>query len=68
MNLALVERKKIESEIKEVCEEVFSFIPSLLENTKTSEGRAFYLKIKADFERYYAEASVNEGYKRRDII
>lgn len=60
-------RRKIESELEEVCKEVLSMLDThLLPNETTADGSVFYHKMKGDYYRYLAE--VQTGEKRKEAV
>ena len=55
-NLTKEFRKKVETELTEICNEVLSLLDNLLIKTEISaESQVFYLKMKGDYCRYLAE-------------
>lgn len=55
-NLTKEFRKKVESELTEICNEVLSLLDNFLIKTEISaESQVFYLKMKGDYCRYLAE-------------
>jgi 14-3-3 protein epsilon len=51
-------RKRIESEVGEICEDITSLLEkNLVPNAIDTETKVFLLKMKGDYHRYYAESS-----------
>jgi len=60
-------REEIEKELNDVCNEVLELLDKhLIENTKDTESKVFYLKMKGDYCRYQAE--VAHGDTRKDVV
>ncbi len=60
--LKLVEtyREKVESEMKSLCDHVITLVSdNILPHATTAHGRVFFLKLKADYQRYLAEFSAS---------
>ena len=67
-NVQLVKdyKKKVEAEIEKICDEVVQIIDtSLLPKAVKQEGKVFYMKMKGDYYRYFAECT--SGDKLKDI-
>lgn len=49
-------KKKIESELEEICSDILEIIKNeLIPNSDSDEGKVFYYKMKGDYHRYLAE-------------
>jgi len=54
--LILSYKKKIETELEEICSSILKIIlDDLIPNSKAEEGKVFYFKMKGDYHRYLAE-------------
>ena len=54
-------KEKIESELKEICENVVSLLDQhLIPKASSPESKVFYLKMKGDYFRYLAEVAVGD--------
>eukprot|EP00039_Didymoeca_costata_P017869 m.331201 g.331201 ORF g.331201 m.331201 type:complete len:249 (+) comp16670_c0_seq1:131-877(+) len=61
-------RKKIEQELKEICDEVLVLLDKyLVPNATTPESKVFYLKMKGDYFRYLAEVA-SDASERDGIV
>jgi len=59
--------KKIEKEIRDICNEVLNLVDKvLIPNVNTTDGRIFFKKMKADYYRYLAEVAA--GDERQTMI
>jgi len=59
-------RSKIESELKEICQDVLKLLDEyLIQKATNAESKVFYLKMKGDYYRYLAEVAGTE--KKGDI-
>jgi len=60
-------RKRVESELKEVCLDVLDLLENTLVtlNVKHDEARVFYLKMTGDYYRYLAEFIGEKGYDQK---
>eukprot|EP01064_Diplonema_japonicum_P006312 TRINITY_DN14209_c1_g1_i1.p1 TRINITY_DN14209_c1_g1~~TRINITY_DN14209_c1_g1_i1.p1 ORF type:complete len:251 (+),score=75.73 TRINITY_DN14209_c1_g1_i1:64-816(+) len=56
-------RKMFEKEVGEICDDLIILIEQLLTVAKTPEEQIFYLKHKADYNRYYSEISATDARK-----
>ncbi|CDW76128.1 dna damage checkpoint protein rad24 [Stylonychia lemnae] len=65
MGLMNITKDKIESEICEICDKILETVDLLQEFSKTSESRVFYSKLRADFQRYLADASYTDHYQSK---
>jgi len=62
-----ISRKKIEKELKDICQEVLSLLDKfLIPKATTAESKVFYLKMKGDYYRYLAEVAT--GDERNKVI
>jgi len=60
-------REKVEKELKDICADVLKLLEDfLIPNSKQSESKVFYLKMKGDYYRYLAE--VAQGEDRAKIM
>jgi len=58
-------KKKIETELENICDEILNIIEqTLIPNSAGDEGKVFYYKMKGDYHRYLAEFQGTE--KRKD--
>jgi 14-3-3 protein epsilon len=67
-NVQLVKdyKKKVEAEIEKICDEVVQVIDTtLLPKAAKLEGKVFYMKMKGDYYRYFAECT--SGDKLKDV-
>ena len=55
LRLILIEKRKIEEEIRQLCKEVYVEAKRLLQIAKSVQDRVFYLKMIADVFRYLAQ-------------
>ena len=47
-------KKKIETELEEICSDILDIIKNeLVPNSESDEGKVFYYKMKGDYHRYY---------------
>ncbi|CAF4547189.1 unnamed protein product, partial [Rotaria sp. Silwood2] len=54
-------RKKIENEMKDVCQELLTLLDKhLIQKATTAESKIFYLKMKGDYYRYLAEITMGD--------
>merc|ERR1719414_2914964 len=57
-------REKVETELKEICEDVLSLLDKhLIPKASNAESNVFYLKMKGDYFRYLAEVAVADHRK-----
>jgi 14-3-3 protein epsilon len=66
-NLATISvlRKQFEVELSAICEDILSLLDSyLIPAASAGEPKVFYLKMKGDYHRYYAETAPGEAQKR----
>ncbi|XP_034466401.1 14-3-3 protein beta/alpha-like [Hippoglossus hippoglossus] len=60
-------KKKIECELKEICDDVLNLLDNhLIKNATKPQSKVFYLKMKGDYYRYLAEVATKE--ERNEII
>lgn len=63
-------RVKIETELKDICQEVLDLLKKYLikkvEDEKNLDSQVFYLKMQGDYERYLAE--VSQGDARKESV
>lgn len=65
-NLPLIAtlRKQFEAELAAICEDVLQLIDTyLIPAAQSGEAKVFFLKMKGDYHRYYAETEPGEGQK-----
>lgn len=56
--MASVYRAKVETELKEICQDVLRLLDEyLISKASTAESKVFYLKMKGDYYRYLAEVA-----------
>lgn len=59
-----VYRKKVESELGEICSDILNVLDSyLIPSASTGESKVFYYKMKGDYHRYLAEFSAGDSRK-----
>mmetsp|Transcript_2261 Transcript_2261/g.3220 ORF Transcript_2261/g.3220 Transcript_2261/m.3220 type:complete len:248 (-) Transcript_2261:46-789(-) len=57
-------KKKIESELEEICTDILSTIDTeLIPNSSNTEGKVFYFKMKGDYHRYLSEFQSGDSKK-----
>ncbi|XP_069813388.1 14-3-3 protein zeta/delta [Dendropsophus ebraccatus] len=57
-------REKIETELREICNDVLSLLDKyLVPNASQAESKVFYLKMKGDYYRYLAEVASGDDKK-----
>ena len=57
-------KKKVEAEIEKICEDVVKIIDSTLQpKAAKAEGKVFYMKMKGDYYRYFAECTSGDKLK-----
>ncbi|XP_037656177.1 14-3-3 protein zeta/delta-like [Choloepus didactylus] len=57
-------REKIETELKDICNDVLSLLEKfLIPNASQAESKVFYLKMKGDYYRYLAEVAAGDDKK-----
>jgi len=57
--------KKIEKELKDICQEVLTLLDKfLIPKATTAESKVFYLKMKGDYYRYLAEVATGEDRQK----
>jgi len=57
-------KRKIETELEDICSEILEIIKNdLIPNTDSEEGKVFYYKMKGDYHRYLAEFQVGDSRK-----
>ncbi|XP_061919718.1 14-3-3-like protein [Entelurus aequoreus] len=65
--LAKAYREKIETELKDICQDVLGLLDThLIPKTTAHESKVFYLKMKGDYYRYLAEVAT--GTEKEEII
>jgi 14-3-3 protein epsilon len=58
-------RQQLESELAAVCEDFFQLLEQyLIPAAQGGEAKVFYLKLKGDYHRYYAEVITSDAQKR----
>jgi len=59
--LAKEYREKVETEVKEICDEVLNLLDKfLIAKSSNAESKVFYVKMKGDYYRYLAEVATGE--------
>jgi 14-3-3 protein beta/theta/zeta len=54
-------REKVETELREICQEVLSLLDKfLIPKASNAESKVFYLKMKGDYYRYLAEVATGD--------
>jgi len=48
-------RKKVETELDDICQKILALLTALTQNSNTGESKVFYFKMKGDYHRYIAE-------------
>ena len=57
-------KKKIETELEDICSDILEIIKNeLIPNSDSEEGKVFYYKMKGDYHRYLAEFQVGDVRK-----
>eukprot|EP01033_Poteriospumella_lacustris_P004033 gene4034-2876_t len=57
-------KKKIETELEDICSDILDIIKNdLIPNSESEEGKVFYYKMKGDYHRYLAEFQSGETRK-----
>ncbi|DBA05130.1 TPA: hypothetical protein N0F65_004980 [Lagenidium giganteum] len=57
-------RRKIETELVEICNDILAIIENnLIPNSSSEEGKVFYYKMKGDYHRYLAEFQTDDERK-----
>lgn len=57
-------KRKIETELEDVCSDILEIIKNeLIPNTESDEGKVFYYKMKGDYHRYLAEFQIGDNRK-----
>ena len=57
-------REKIETELRDICNDVLSLLEKfLIPNASQAESKVFYLKMKGDYYRYLAEVAAGDDKK-----
>jgi len=57
-------KKKIETELEEICTEILNIIENeLIPNSSATEGKVFYYKMKGDYHRYLSEFQAHDARK-----
>lgn len=57
-------KKKIETELEDICSDILDIIKNdLIPNSESEEGKVFYYKMKGDYHRYLAEFQSGESRK-----
>ncbi|XP_065179588.1 14-3-3 protein zeta/delta-like [Sycon ciliatum] len=65
--LAKEYREKVETELRNICDEVLKLLSGhLIQNSTTPDSKVFYLKMKGDYHRYLAEVAL--GADRDSIM
>jgi len=55
-------REKVESELKDICQDVLSLLDKfLIAKASNAESKVFYLKMKGDYYRYLAEVATGDA-------
>ena len=62
MEITKYYKSKLENELNSLCNEIISILDKNLIKKATSEPKVFYLKMKADYNRYLAEFSQGDRY------
>jgi len=63
-NMTKEYREKVETELKDICEDVLSLLDKfLIPKATNAESKVFYLKMKGDYFRYLAEVAVGDHRK-----
>jgi 14-3-3 protein beta/theta/zeta len=63
-NMTKEYREKVETELKDICEDVLSLLDKyLIPRAGNAESKVFYLKMKGDYFRYLAEVAVDDHRK-----
>jgi hypothetical protein len=59
-------KAQVESELKNICEDVLDLLENILVKNSTGrdEARVFYLKMTGDYYRYLAESVTNKGHEQ----
>lgn len=58
MEITKYYKSKLENELNVLCNEIVTILDkTLIKKASTSESKVFYLKMKADYNRYLAEFS-----------
>ena len=58
-------RSKIEKELEDICNDILTLLQDqLIPNSRTSEAKVFYLKMKGDYFRYLGEFLAGDNRKR----
>eukprot|EP00998_Keelungia_sp_KM082_P007204 NODE_3410_length_898_cov_52.351492_g3388_i0.p1 GENE.NODE_3410_length_898_cov_52.351492_g3388_i0~~NODE_3410_length_898_cov_52.351492_g3388_i0.p1 ORF type:complete len:270 (-),score=88.58 NODE_3410_length_898_cov_52.351492_g3388_i0:88-834(-) len=57
-------RGRIEKELSAICEDILSLLSkTLIPAASAAEAKVFFLKMKGDYHRYYAEVSAGDGQR-----
>lgn len=57
-------KKTVHKELSSICEDILNLLDnSLIPASQTGESKVFFLKMKGDYHRYYAEIDAGEGQK-----
>nr|CCC95528.1 unnamed protein product [Trypanosoma congolense IL3000] len=65
MELILSLRREFEAELAAVCDDLLSLLDTyLIPATQGGEAKVFYLKMKGDYHRYYAEIAPDAGQRQ----
>lgn len=65
LELLRVYKGKVENEVENICNDVASLLDkSLIPKANNTEAEVFYLKMKADYYRYFAECTTGEKNKK----
>ena len=63
MEITKYYKSKLENELNALCNEIISILEkNLIKKATTSESKVFYLKMKADYNRYLAEFSQGDRF------
>jgi len=58
-------KRRIEGELGGICEDILNLLQSsLIPSAQAAEGKVFFLKMKGDYHRYYAEVSHGDQQKQ----
>jgi 14-3-3 protein epsilon len=58
-------KRRVEGELGNICEDILNLLQgSLIPSAQAAEGKVFFLKMKGDYHRYYAEVSHGDSQKQ----
>jgi len=61
-------KKTVQKELSGICEDILQLLDtSLIPNSQTGESKVFFLKMKGDYHRYYAEIDPGEAQKNKAL-